>query len=145
MRSRSFLSCFLVGALLATSVGCGAITPSRRNLRSAVEATRAQLDQCYEETVRRNANIGGSMAMWLNVDNESGRVTSAEMETNGVPDDGLATCVTGALETIQLPEPPPLAMRVHYTFEFRPAGAAQPPPPAVRGGGQPPPPAVRGM
>jgi hypothetical protein len=145
MRSHRFLLCTLLGAMLAASVGCGRITPSRRNLRSAVEAKRAELDQCYEATVARNANVGGTMTMWLNVDDESGRVHSAELEQNGVADDDLPTCVGAALEGIQLPEPPPLAMRVEYTFEFRPAGA-QPPPPAVpAGGNQPPPPAIQGM
>lgn len=138
--SRPILSCLALAAVLATTVGCGRVNPARRGLWSAVEAKREQLNQCYEQAVARNPSVAGSMVVWLEVSDDNGQVSSVELENNGVPDDALAPCVTGTLQEIRLSEPPPIAMRVQYTFQFRVASAA-PPPPAVSGGEQPPPPA----
>ncbi|MBI2893893.1 MAG: AgmX/PglI C-terminal domain-containing protein [Deltaproteobacteria bacterium] len=143
MTSRSCIPALLVAALVA-SIGCARVTPSRRNLRSAVEAKRGELTRCWDETIARNARARGNVVVWMNVDDESGRVTTVEVEANGTRDDTLGTCVSGTLQAIQLSEPPPLALRVQYTLLFEPTRAA-PPPPAVRVGPAepPPPPAVR--
>lgn len=139
--NRPVLWCIALAVVLATAVGCGRVNPARRGLWSAVEAKREQLNQCYEQVVARNPSVAGSMVMWLEVSDDNGQVTSVEVENSGVPDESLAPCVTGALQEIRLAEPPPIAMRVQYTFQFRVASAA-PPPPVTTGPGQPPPPTV---
>ena len=144
MKGRSILWCVGVAAVLVTSVGCGRVNPARRGLWSAVEAKRAELNQCYEQAVTRDASTAGSMVLWLEVDDESGSVNNVEVENSDVADPSLEPCVTGALRSIRLSEAPPITMRVQYTFLFRTAGPDQPPPPAVEGGAPPPPPAVQG-
>ena len=149
IRARSLAACILFCISLVAAVGCGRITPSRRSLRNAVEAKRDQLNQCYADTITRDANAAGGMALWLEVDSDNGRVSSVEVESSEVADQALGQCVQGALQSIQLEEPPPLAMRVHYHFQFQSDGAAPapsaPPPPAVQGGDQQPPPPAQGM
>ena len=139
MTRRSVSWSMVLAALVATAVGCGAVTPARRGLWSAVEAKREQLNQCYEQAVAHNPSAAGTMVMWLEVSEDNGQVSNVEVENNGVPDDSLAPCVTSTLQAIRLSEPPPIALRVEYTFEFRVASAA-PPPPAVPADNRPPPP-----
>lgn len=153
MSARILTPVVLVCLSLVASAGCGRITPSRRNLRTAVEAKRPELDACYAQTIGRQAGAQGGLVLWVEVDSDSGRVSNVEVERSEVPDEGLGQCVASTLQTIQI-EPPPLAMRVHYTLQFQQEGMAgpapappaveggQPPPPAVEGGQPPPPPAV---
>jgi len=146
----------VTGLILCLSVAaCARVNPARGALRSAVEAKQAELDQCFADTLTRNATATGGMTAWLEVESDNGRVSSVEIEGTDVQDETLGQCVTSTLQTIQLAEAPPIPMRVHYQFVFQngsaapapppPAMEAPPPPPAVPAGSSapPPPPAVR--
>jgi len=138
-------SMIVTGMVLCLSLAaCARVNPARGALRSAVEAKQAELDQCFADTLTRNATATGGMTAWLEVESDNGRVSSVEIEGTDVQDEALGQCVSSTLQTIQLAEAPPIPMRVHYQFVFQNGAAAAPPPPAVSAepSAPPPPPAV---
>jgi hypothetical protein len=161
-------TCILVAIVALSSVAaCARVNPARGALRDAVDAKQADLDRCYADTLARDANAGGAMTLWLEVESDGGRVSNVEVERTDVADATLGECIRGHLATIQIAEVPPIPMRVQYQVQFHNAAAGgappppaapagepppppaapageQPPPPTVPAGGPPPPPAVRG-
>lgn len=110
----------LVVACAALASACG-IGDAQANLRTAVDAKQAELDQCYTSALARNGETQGSLAADLNVESQGGRVESVEFTGGDVQDGELTSCMTGVLTQIQLQEAPAANLRVSYSFELSPA------------------------
>jgi hypothetical protein len=110
------------GALvLALAGACAGVGNSQEHLRSAVEAQRPTLDECYAEALARDASLSGQLALMLYVDKADGRVRDAQVTDAGVNDLALQECVRSSLVGVTLEERPKVELEVGYTFEFVPA------------------------
>lgn len=101
--------------------GCGGIGDSQSRLRSAVDAKKPTLDDCYASALERDRARSGTMDLWLHVNDESGRVEKVEVSESSVADPALQQCVETALVGVQLDPPPGAPMKVDYTLQFRPS------------------------
>ncbi|MBI2896863.1 MAG: AgmX/PglI C-terminal domain-containing protein [Deltaproteobacteria bacterium] len=137
------LGSLLLAVASSMIVGCG-IGDAQNHLRTAVDEKREELNRCYGETLARDASAAGQMQLWVHVESDRGQVDAVEVQRSDIQDEGLGSCVTTTLQSIQLPEAPSAALRVEYTLLFQPEGDAPPPPavPVSSPPAPPPPPAV---
>ena len=104
---------------LLAAAGCG-IGDAQQRLRTAVEAKRDELGQCYAGALQRDRNAAGEMRVWLNVDSDGGDVDSVEVIESPIGDPAFGQCVDGVLRTVQLDTAPKAALEVEYALTFRP-------------------------
>lgn len=117
-----YIAIAVTGALAVALAGaCAGVGDSQQHLRSAVEAERPTLDDCYGSALQRDDTVAGEMALLVRVDDEEGRVHDVEVQEAGVHDAELEECVTSALVGTTLEETPDVDLEVHYTFQFEPA------------------------
>jgi hypothetical protein len=107
--------------ILAFTGACAGVGNSQEHLRSAVEAQRPTLDECYGEALARDESLRGQLALVLFVDKADGRVRDAQVTESGVSDLALQECVRSSLVGLTLEERPKVELEVSYTFEFVPA------------------------
>jgi len=103
------------------AAGCG-IGDAQTNLRSAVDAKRQELNQCYAAALTRDRDASGTMQAYLYVDSEEGRLTEVEFVGGDVSDPAFQSCMSGSLTQVQLSEPPVANLKVEYTFQLTPEG-----------------------
>lgn len=102
--------------------GCAAAPQTKEQLRSAVDAKRAELNACYARALQRDAALRGRMQLWVHVDRKSGRVEKVEVgDHSGVENEQLVRCVGNALKAIRLESKPPANLEVEYTLDLAPA------------------------
>ena len=106
-------------ALSLFGTGCG-IGDAQTRLRTAVDAQRGELSQCYAGALQRDRNAGGEMRVWLEVDHSSGEVDNVEVASTPIDDPGFGMCVDGVLRSVRLEEAPKANLRVEYSLMFTP-------------------------
>lgn len=117
--STNILRALLILAALA-STGCG-IGDAQKKLRTAVDAERPSLDDCFAQALERDREMsGGDMQVLLHVSRKTGRVDQAEVAHSEVEDAALQQCVESALTNVALEEPPKANLKVEYTLRFVP-------------------------
>ncbi len=62
-------------------------------IKSVVRRKKGQVQYCYESRLKQNPNIGGRLA--INVNISAGRVTEVRIAENGTGDSGIEACVIG--------------------------------------------------
>ena|SRR5438132_9753926 len=107
-------------ALVLVACG-GSLGDGQKRLRTAVEAKQEMLDDCYETTLARSAEVKGELRVVLKVAKDGGAVRS-QAAGGKVGDAKLVKCVQNALDAIQLSPAPGANMEVTYTLIFAPEG-----------------------
>lgn len=97
--------------------GCG-IGNAQTRLRTAVDAQKPTLDDCYASALQRDRTLSGVMQLMLHVDEDSGAVTQVEITSPGVQDPELQQCVKTVLAGVKLDPPPKANLQVEYTLRF---------------------------
>ncbi len=103
------LFCLLLG-------GCGVGTV-QADLRDAVDAQQASLDECYRVTLTEDAAVAGDMRVRLTVDRSGSGVSDVEI-LGEMPDEALAGCVRTLLSGLQVSPPSKANVTVDYTLQF---------------------------
>ena len=111
-----------LAVLVLALAACGGkgVGDSQARLRKAVEAKTDTLDDCYEKTLARDAEVKGDLQVVLKVPNSGGTVKSKVV--GGKIDAKLQKCVQNALDTIELSPGPGADMEVTYELTFAPEG-----------------------
>ena len=108
--------CFILGC---AGSACAELNPNTSgHIVSALEAKHDEFKACYEAALERNRETQGMVGLKLAIDDEAGRVMSAEVEESNIEDQELRRCVATAAEDIALPEPPGVIVEAHYDVEF---------------------------
>ena len=112
----------MAGAVaLAVAGACGGVGNSQQHLRTAVDAQRPTLDECYGEALARDETVAGEMALVLHVDKKDGLIEDVQVGQSGIHDAALQECVESSLVGLTLEERPKVDLEVSYTFEFVPS------------------------
>ena len=111
--------CALFAALSAVTA-CG-IGDAQMHLRSAVDAKQQELNACYAGALTRNAAAAGTMHADLHVETTTGRLERVQYQSDPIQDEAFQACMTGVLQSVQLPEAPAVNLEVAYTFHFTPS------------------------
>lgn len=114
----------LVGLVLVIAA-CGGSDNSHRRLRTAIDAQQSTLDECYERTLRRDADAKGTMRVLVHVPtNTDGQVDRVKIESTELANKKLQTCVRNTLLGLQMAKPPANDLTVQYTLKFAPVANA---------------------
>lgn len=112
---------FAMAALLAAAAGCGGIGNAQKQLRSAVDAKKPTLDQCYGAALQRNKETVGDMDLVIHVAEKTGQVEKVDVVRDGVGDGELSQCVQSALVGIGVDPKPKANLEISYTLQFTPS------------------------
>ncbi|SRR5690606_9081684 len=118
---RPILSLAIVLGLLAAACGPG---NTQRLLRSAVDARKPKLDECYQRALERDETLAGTVRAKLSVEPKTGVVKSVEF-LNSVGDDALRSCMEDALLGIRVDQPATVQVDVEYAFDLVPTGGGE--------------------
>jgi hypothetical protein len=81
-------------------------------IKSVVRRKKGQVQYCYESRLKENPNIGGRLA--INVNIAGGRVTSVTIEENSTGDSGIEGCVVGKVRRWRFA--PEVTERIYLPF-----------------------------
>lgn len=97
----------------------GALDPDA--IARFVKTRIASVKDCYERELKRNPQLAGKVAIAFTIE-ESGRVSEAEVETNTMGSDTVASCIAERIKRWVFPKPKGGSVTVSYPFIFSPAG-----------------------
>jgi hypothetical protein len=106
-------------ALSLLAGGCG-IGNAQTRLRTAIDASKPGLDQCYGSALERDRDAAGDMLLLVHVEEKTGRVAQVKVAKTAIQDAGLHQCVQSALEGVTLDPKPKANLKVEYTLRFAP-------------------------
>ncbi len=89
-----------------------------RELRSAVEAREKDLEGCYQQALRQNPGLDGSLV--AEVELVRGAARSVRMAADSVQDEAMAGCVTGIIARVAFPEGAEVRADIPIHFELEP-------------------------
>lgn len=109
--------CLALGSLAAA---CGAeLNPKTEgHIMSALQAKQDAFKSCYEAALEKDREFKGEMALQLDIHQQSGKVTKAEVTKSEIKNKKMKECVAAAASDITLPEPPGVPVEGHYTLDF---------------------------
>lgn len=89
-----------------------------RELRSAVQAREKDLEGCYQQALRQNPGLDGSLV--AEVELARGAARSVRMAADSVQDEAMAGCVTGIISRVAFPEGAEVRADIPIHFELEP-------------------------
>jgi outer membrane biosynthesis protein TonB len=90
----------------------------REAIRRVILANKKVIRTCYEMALARNPDLYGKLVIQWDIE-ERGRVTNAQIVSNTLGNNTVATCLVQRLQTWRFPDPPPDQIgRVTYPFVF---------------------------
>lgn len=99
--------------------GCAELNPKTEGqLQSALEAKKEAFQKCYEAALKQDREVQGDVALVLDINADSGKVTKVKVAKSAIKDDEMKSCVAKAADAIKLPEPPCVPVEGHYTVDF---------------------------
>lgn len=114
---RRLTTLLLFGCLAA---GCGGVGKSQAQLRTAVDAQKPTLNDCYKAALTRDKTTAGSMEVTLHLAEKSGKVEQVDFDSPAVGDSQLQECVRTAIVGVQVEPKPKANLVVAYTVQFTP-------------------------
>ena len=109
--------CLALG-MLATACGAELNPKTEGQIVAALEAKKGAFKTCYEEALQKDREAQGDMALKLDIHQQSGKVTKAEVTQSDIKNKKMKQCVAGAAGDIKLPDPPGVPVEGHYTLGF---------------------------
>jgi hypothetical protein len=104
---------------------------------AALETRSAEIKSCYDEALKSNKTVAGTVKVKFTIKGETGKVTDPQIEPDGTTAPAeLQTCVTNALSGFQLEPPDDNDGIATYTWEFT-VGETPAPEPAPAAGDAP--------
>jgi hypothetical protein len=135
MKSLTHLSLF---AVAFTAVGCGFAARSPEQYRSdtaaVLETKNVEVKQCYDEILKRDPNVSGTVAIKFTVQEDTGQFMGPAVDASGTTaPEPLTQCVLQAMSNLTLSPPDANDGQATFVYEFRVNPAAEPAPPLPPG------------
>jgi len=126
---------FTALAVLAGATACSfaARGPEmyRDDTQKLLDTRNAQLKACYDDALKTDAKMAGTVTVQFVVEPETGKVTKAAIDkTKSTAPDALGQCVIRAVDGLVLQPPDANEGQATFTYEFKPNPVAAAPPPA---------------
>ena len=118
--SASIASALLLGSLAA---GCGGVGTAQADLRSAIDAQQASMNECYREALTRDEALSGDVSVRISMARKTTTVSSVEVLESAVSDETLNACVEEIISGISIDEAPGANMSVDYTLRYTPSSS----------------------
>jgi len=91
-------------------------TPAR--IQSRIEKETAEFEKCYAKALERNRDAAGDVAVILNIEADTGSVSSVGISRTDIDDDEFIECIRNTAMEITLLPPPNVPVEGHYTLNF---------------------------
>ena len=98
--------------------GCGGVGTAQADLRSAIDARQATLNECYREALTRDETLTGDLSLRVSMARSATTIDGLEVTHSNVDDAQLVACVVQALAGLSIDEAPKSALTVDYTVRF---------------------------
>lgn len=110
----------LLAVLALALTACVDYSPAR--LRTAVDAQRPVLDQCYEGALQQNPSTAGRMKLLLHIPTGANQVDGVRfgITDRGVAQAQLQQCIANALVGLPIGASTAGDLQVEYTLSFEP-------------------------
>ena len=112
-------------AVLASAAACAGtargLEAYRTDTNSLLETRSAQLKSCYDDALKTDANLAGTVTVQFIVEKQTGAIANAAVEqdkTTAPPI--LGQCVVKAVDGLVLAPPDRNEGRATFTYEFKP-------------------------
>jgi hypothetical protein len=114
----------IIGTIIvATAAACGGTARGAEkylaDTQRLLEGRNGQLKSCYDEALKSDARLAGSITVHFRVEKKTGTVTGVAV---GEGDRRLLSCVKNALGGLQLAPGDKHEGRATFTFDFEPGG-----------------------
>ena len=109
-----FLTLFFAGSGCAREFDLK--TPAE--IQSEIEARQNGFEQCYSEALVRNRSATGDVAIILNIEADTGAVSSVEISHSEIDDTDFMDCIKNTAVMIKLKNPRDFPIKGHYTLNF---------------------------
>lgn len=118
------LTLALALAFTSVAIGCGGYTRTpdqwTEDTYKALESHNGEVKKCYEEALKKNQNLEGTVTINFVVENKTGRIRKAKVDggktTAGEP---VRRCVLESLKDQRITPPDANNGRATYTWEFK--------------------------
>jgi TonB family protein len=97
--------------------GAGYLDP--RVVQNVVQGGYFSMRECYEEGLARDTELSGKIQVRFIIDHD-GRVSSAQLDDNTLPDCEAARCMLEVYRRLEFPEPNGGRVTVVYPLTFTP-------------------------
>ncbi|HEU4731659.1 MAG TPA: AgmX/PglI C-terminal domain-containing protein [Kofleriaceae bacterium] len=114
-------SAILVAGLAACSGTSRGLEAYREDTGKLLETRSAQLRSCYDDALKTNATLAGTVTVQFIVEKKTGMISNAKVEpdkTTAPP--ALGDCVIKAIDGLVLAPPDRNEGRATFTYEFKP-------------------------
>lgn len=122
--ARTFRRLLLAASTAMLGASCahtGFDDQTRADVSARVASLQAPLAGCYEQSLKRNRRLQGTMVISFITEAGSGRFMDVRVSSNELADPELATCVTAQVQTLKLAQPPKTQLAVDYPLHFAPS------------------------
>jgi uncharacterized protein HemX len=105
-------------ALAAGCAGSGFGEATRSDVQARMAAIQAPITRCYEEALKRNRKLQGTMMLAFVAESQTGKFAQVRVARSDVPDPELERCVIEQVGTLKLAAPTKTNLQVEYPLEF---------------------------
>lgn len=115
----------LAASLAACTGTARGLEAYRTDTNNLLETRRAQIQRCYEDALKTDARLAGTVTVQFIVEKQTGTIADAAVEqdkTTAPP--VLGQCVVKAINGLVLAPPDRNEGRATFVYEFKPTSAA---------------------
>jgi hypothetical protein len=109
--------------LVVAACGSSARDASDRDAKARVAAARPDIDACYDEALKIDPAVKGTIVVTFTAAQPSGEFQNIEIKSDDIGSPDLQTCLIQKLSALKLSTPTATAQTFEYPFHF---GAAAP-------------------
>lgn len=90
----------------------------RNATRAVIETRSAQIQSCYDEVLKTDANAAGSVVVHFTVKEETGAIVGAEVKPESTAAPAIGQCIVQALDGLKLDPPDEREGDATFVWEF---------------------------
>jgi TonB family protein len=111
--------------LLASATACGTardVDAYRSDTQKLLDSRSSQLQSCYDDALKSNRKLSGTVTVQFVVEKESGQVVKATIDTaKSTAPPALGQCVLRVVEGLKLEPPDKNEGQATFVYEFKPS------------------------
>jgi hypothetical protein len=127
MNTRNVID-LLAAGLLASAAACSGTARNleayRADTNNLLETRTAQLERCYEDALKADETLAGTVTVQFVVEKTTGAIANAAVDqARSTAPPALGQCVVKAIDGLTLAPPDRNEGRATFVYEFKPAAA----------------------
>lgn len=107
--------------LIVLLAGCASSNPTasaRKDMDARVTAARPSIDACYQEALKVDPNLKGTMVVAFTAQAGSGQFIDVVIKSDEIGDPNLQSCVIEKVSALRLARPTKTAVQLEHALTF---------------------------